>query len=110
MTYWERQKERVECGECGKEMAAGSLASYLMTQHGKAKEEHWIWEAAATGGDPHIYRMAFLTKGRPRSCPVEGCTGRAGTRTAMRMNFYRRHVQDIVVIFEERNLPHPRCS
>ena len=30
-TYWERQKERVECGECGKEMTAGLLASYQMT-------------------------------------------------------------------------------
>ena len=38
-TYQERQKERVECVECGKEMAAGSLASHRMTQHGKAKEE-----------------------------------------------------------------------
>ena len=36
--YRERQKERVECGECGKEMAAGSLASHQMTQHGKSKE------------------------------------------------------------------------
>ena len=39
LTYREQQKERVECGECGKEMAAGSLASHQMTQHRKAKEE-----------------------------------------------------------------------
>ena len=38
-TYRERQKERVECGECGKKMEAGSLASHRMTQHGQAKEE-----------------------------------------------------------------------
>ena len=38
-TYQERQKDRVECGECGKEMAAGSLASHRMTQHRYAKEE-----------------------------------------------------------------------
>ena len=42
-TYRERQKERVECGECGKNMAAGSLASHRITQHGQAKEERWIW-------------------------------------------------------------------
>ena len=42
-TYQERQKERVECGECGKEMAAGLLASHRMTQHGQAKEERWSW-------------------------------------------------------------------
>ena len=43
VTYRERQKERVECGECGKEMAAGYLASHCMTQHGQAIEEHWSW-------------------------------------------------------------------
>ena len=108
--YREREKERVECGECGKEMAAGLLASHRVTQHGKSKEEHWSWEASATGGDPHTYRMAFLNKGAPMSCPVEGCPGRAGTRTAMRMHLCSRHVRDIVVILEEGNLPHPRCS
>ena len=44
-TYQERQKERVKCGECGKEMAAGSLASHRMTQHRKVKEKQWSWEA-----------------------------------------------------------------
>ena len=41
---------------------------------------------------------------------MEGCPGRAGTRTAMRMHFCSRHVRDIVIILEEGNLPHPRCS
>ena len=61
-TYREQQKERVECGECGKEMAAGSLESHRMTQHGKVKEERWSWEALSTGGDPQTYWMAFPTK------------------------------------------------
>ena len=38
-TYRERQKERVQCGECGNEMAAGSLASHRMIQRGQAAEE-----------------------------------------------------------------------
>ena len=41
---------------------------------------------------------------------MEGCPGRAGTRTAMRVHFWRRHVRDIVIILEEGNLPHPKCS
>ena len=28
----------------------------------------------------------------------------------MRMHLFSRHVQDIVIILEEGNLPHPRCS
>ena len=60
-TYRERHKERVECSECGKEMAVGLLASHRMTQHGQAKEERWSWETSATGGDPQTYQLAFLT-------------------------------------------------
>ena len=41
---------------------------------------------------------------------MEGCPGRAGTRTAMRVHFWCRHVRDIIIILEEGNLPHPRCS
>ena len=97
-TYRERQKGRVQCGDCGKEMAAGSLVSHRVTQHGQVAEEQWIWEALATGGEPQKYRMAFPTKGEMQSCPVEGCPGRSGTRTAMRMHFFNRHVRDIVII------------
>ena len=34
-TYRERLKGRVSCRECGEMMVAGSLASHLMTQHGR---------------------------------------------------------------------------
>ena len=91
-------------------MAAGLLASHRLTQHGQAVEERWSWEASATGGEPQTYRMTFPTKGGPQSCPVEGCLGRAGKRTAMQMHFFNGHVRDIVIILEEGNLPHPRCS
>ena len=49
-TYRERQKERVECGYCGRGMAAGSLEAHRMIKHGKAKEDKWSWTNAATGG------------------------------------------------------------
>ena len=91
-------------------MAAGSLASHQMTQHGKAKEEQWSCNASSTGGEPRTYMIEFPTKGGTRECPVEGCPGRAGTRTAMRVRFWIRHVRDIMIILEEGNLPHPRCS
>ena len=28
----------------------------------------------------------------------------------MRVNFWRRHVRDTIIILEEGNLPHPRCE
>ena len=40
-TYRERKIERVECGYCEKEMAAGLLEAHRMIQHGKAKAAKW---------------------------------------------------------------------
>ena len=81
-----------------------------MSQHGRARERKWTWTEATTGAEePRTYRVEF-PKGGTQLCPVEGCPGRAGTRTAMRVHFCRRHVRDTVIILEEGNLPHPRCE
>ena len=110
-TYWERQKDQVECEDCGKEMGTGSLASHLMTQNGKAKAQKWSWNDSATGrGETRTYRIEFSTKGGTRGCTVDGCLGKPGTWTAIRMHFCCRNVRDIVIVLEEGNLPHPRCS
>ena len=45
-----RERKRITCVDCGKEMAAGSLDSHYKTQHGKARERQWTWTDAATGG------------------------------------------------------------
>ena len=50
-TFRERKRERITCGDCGKEMAAGSLDSHRMTQQVKARERQWTWTDAATGGE-----------------------------------------------------------
>ena len=46
-----RKRERVECGDCGQEMAAASLDSHRMSQHGRARERKWTWTEAATGSE-----------------------------------------------------------
>ena len=61
------------------------------------------------GEEQRTYQMEF-PKGGAKDCPVEGCPGRAGTRTAMRVHFWRRTVRDTVIILEEGNLSHPRCE
>ena len=45
------------------------------------------------GGETQTYRLEF-PKGGTTEFPVEGCPGRAGTQTAMRVHFWRRHVRD----------------
>ena len=52
----------------------------------------------------------FLLGQGPGSFPVEGCSIWTSMRTAMRVHFWNRHVRDTVVILEEGNLPHPRCT
>ena len=59
------------------------------------------------GGEPQTYWIEF-PKGGTKACPVEGCPGMAGTRTAMWVHLWRHHVRDIVIILGEGNLPHPR--
>ena len=77
-TYRERKRERVECRECGKGMAAGSLDAHRMVQYGKAKAERWSWTDAATGGggEPTIYWIEFPTKGGGKGMPSEGLPGK----------------------------------
>ena len=48
-SYRERQKGRVQCRECGKEMAEGSLVGHNMTHHGRAAEDRWSWKTLSTG-------------------------------------------------------------
>ena len=54
-SYWDQQKGRVQCRECGDEMAAVSLAGHMNTQHGRSEEEVWIWKTSATGEEPRTY-------------------------------------------------------
>ena len=59
----ERKRERITCGDCGREMVAGSLESHHMTQHGKARDREWSWTDVATGGgegdEKQTYRLEF---------------------------------------------------
>ena len=79
-------------------MAAISLAIHLMTQHGRVEEARQSWRTPATGDRPRTFQMAFLSKVGLRSYPVEGCPGRAATRTAMQVHFLHLNVLDTVVI------------
>ena len=112
-SFKKRERERVLCPECGKELAKGSLVIYGQTQHVVAKGG-----LVSEGGEsyrrdrddnPRTYRMVFPVQAGPRTCPVEGCSGWASTRTAMKVHFWHRHVRDTIVILEKGNLPHSWC-
>ena len=107
-SYAERQRERVACRECGEFLMVGSMSSHLMTRHGKASARRQLWTPQTDRGGGRT-KCPSQRRGGSRRCPVEGCPGALATRTAMRVHFVHRHVQDTVVILEEVNLPHPQC-
>ena len=72
-SYRERQRERVACGECGAELAAGSLSSHLMTRRGKAAPRRHLWAPQTTRG-PRTYKMSF-PKGKQTAVPGGGMPG-----------------------------------
>ena len=81
-SHKERQRERVNCPECGKDLARGSLAAHHQTQHGIEKGGPGQKGDGEDGGDkPREHRMEFSTKAGPISFPVEGCSNQAPTRT-----------------------------
>ena len=54
-------------------MAAGSLTSHLMTQHGRVEETRRIWRTRAADFPNYI-----SGKGRPAELPGGGMLGRSG--------------------------------
>ena len=85
----------------------GLMAGHMRTQHGWVMEGRRSWAPTPPCEEPQTYRMAFLNAGGPQNC--EDCPGRDAIRTAMRVHFLHRRVQDTVIILEEGNIPHPRC-
>ena len=75
LSYWERQKLWVQCKECGKRIALGSMSVIMKTQHERAEERIHSWAAKPPVKEPQTYLTAFLTAGVPRNCLVEGCPG-----------------------------------
>jgi hypothetical protein len=99
-SYRERQRRRVECSICGKDLAASSLDSHYRTVHGTVPQGD-VGQADAPGCQPAEYRVSF-----PKiACPVAGCSGNASSWTNLCRHFTYRHPRDVIVILEEGRLP-----
>ena len=78
LSYRERLKDQVACGEYGEMLVFGSLSIHLMTQHGRSAGRRRQWTTPAAGSGPQIYRMSFTEKGGPQKCPMAGGEWRRG--------------------------------
>ena len=63
-----KERERVICPECGKEIAKGSLVTHRQTQNGVEKWGFGSEGNEADGGNNHkTYRMVFPAKSGTRT-------------------------------------------
>ena len=108
-SFKERQRERVLCPECGKDLVKGSMMVHRQTQNGVEKGgSGQECDEEGGGNKPRTFIMAFYAKSGMRTCPIEGCSGQAATRMVMQVHFWHRNIRDNIVILEEVKLPQPR--
>jgi hypothetical protein len=105
--FRERQRRKVVCSICGNALAQSSLAHHMRVQHGQTSGSGF--DPQEVIGDPAEYRVSFPKTATSIDCPVEGCPGKATSRTKLRSHFMYRHARDIIVILDEGSHPHPRC-
>ena len=106
------------CGECGEEIAAGSLLGHLMTRHGRAATRRHLWAPQTTGGAQVIQdgpqwlqgafsalvaifdRVGLLTNvDKTVRMACQPCRAGSGNRTA---EGYRRQITGEGKSFRER--------
>jgi hypothetical protein len=107
-SYKTRQRRKVTCPTCDKEMAAGYLARHQREIHGSPGIEAEPPIVASIVRRQDIYNVSFPSRNDYIVCPVEGCTGRATTRGSLRRHFMFKHPQHGIPILEEG--PLPRCA
>ena len=59
---------------------------------------------------PNTHRVSLLKVYKLLVCLVEECQEREVISTNLRVHKVQRHMLDTVVILEEGNFPHPRCT
>ena len=107
LSYRMHQRERPQCPECATDLVARSLTAQHQSQNGIGRGPQW--ENIPLPADPLINRASLPNMVGSVGCPVKGCRGRVTGRTNLRIHFVYRHMQDMIVIMEEGNFPHPHC-
>lgn len=107
-SYCTRQCHKVNCPECGMELAAGSLRQHLRSQHGTKMTT--LSNEAVANLPPAAYRVSFPRYLTSLACPVEDCPGTASSRANLHLHFRNWHPHATVTILEEGTEPYPRCK
>ena len=98
-SYRERLRWRIQCLECGVELATGSLMEHCQGKHGVGLGYQGRLQPPSPTGEAHTYQVSFLAALTCLRCPVEG----VNTRTNLRVHFAQCHVRDRIMILDEGN-------
>ena len=106
-TYRERQRRRVECSLCNRNLAAASLPSHMLSQHGVVHQDN---QPAPPEEQARDYRVSFPPHLDSIECPVDVCRETIkGKRHNLRKHFVHRHPDDTICILEEGQHPLTKC-
>jgi len=108
-SFRERQRRRVECSQCGKDLAAGSLSVHVQTQHGLTRDGG-VGRVDAPGRQPAVFTISFPKVTPTADYPIEGCPGTATSHVNLRRRFMHLHPRDTLVIRDEGSVPLPKCE
>jgi hypothetical protein len=103
-SYKTRQRRKVTCPTCDKEMDTGYLSIHQREIHGSSAIEVEPSIAALIIRRQYIYNASFPSQNDFIIFPVEGCTGRATTRGSLRRHFMFKQPQHRITILEEAPL------
>ena len=85
-TYRQRQQQRVNRPECGKNYAKSSLKHHRRCQHGGEPEINWNHPLLADQPAGH-HVISFPRQLHTKDCPVPGCPASLCTKQGMRSHF-----------------------
>ena len=109
LSYQQRQRAKIQCPNCDKELAQSSLKHHLRRAHGLEVTSWLTNEEIAVQHNPQQYNVSFPKTLSSCNCPVPECKGRARTRAGLRLHFMYRHPNDKIRILEEGSAPLPQC-
>ena len=106
--FLEHQGSRVECPECGVEVAALFLLIHFQSQH-RVGGETGVGVSPppprVPPGESQTYLVSFPKHLSQLRYQVAGCLGGSSSRTNLQIHFAHRHMWDTIVILEEGNRP-----
>ena len=107
-TYSQRKRRRIDCVECGRDLAVGSVTSHMRSQHGM---EPVPPGPAAPLSHTHYADVYRQTRRHPITCPVPDCIYSARSENLLRRHFATRHPGDTFQVRGEIfNAPCERCG